>query len=61
VSTRQRSPVGSKADAPARAWTAASIAPRCQVFYDVLRGHPLVAPPAHRRLPSLTTVGSEEA
>jgi hypothetical protein len=35
--------------------------PWCQVFYDVLRGHPLVAPPAHRRLPSLTTVGSEEA
>jgi hypothetical protein len=35
--------------------------PWCQVFYDVLQGHPLVAAPAHRRLPRLTTVGSEEA
>jgi hypothetical protein len=35
--------------------------PWCQVFHDVLRGHPLVPPPAHRRLPSLSALGPAEA
>jgi hypothetical protein len=35
--------------------------PWCQLFYDVLRGHPLLPPPAPRRAPSLSAVGSAEA
>jgi hypothetical protein len=32
--------------------------PWCQVFHDVLQGHPLTPPPADRRgVPSLSTLG----